>query len=34
MQPAEYRFVIEFPHTPIGKVDFRALESEAQKAKN
>jgi long-chain acyl-CoA synthetase len=26
MQPVEYRFVAEFPHTPIGKVDYRALE--------
>lgn len=29
MMPAEYRFVTELPHTPIGKVDFRALEKEA-----
>ena len=29
MQPVEYRFVNKFPHTPIGKVDFRALEKEA-----
>ncbi len=28
MQLVEYRFVEEFPHTPIGKVDFRALEKE------
>ncbi len=33
MQPVEYRFVTEFPHTPVGKVDFRALEQEAQKNK-
>lgn len=26
MWPVEYRFVAEFPHTPVGKVDFRALE--------
>lgn len=26
MQPVEYRFVTEFPHTPIGKVDYRTLE--------
>ena len=31
MQPVEYRFVEEFPHTPIGKVDFRMLEKEAEK---
>jgi len=30
MQPVEYRFVEDFPHTPIGKVDFRALEKEAE----
>ena len=30
MIPAEYRFVGELPHTPIGKVDFRALEKEAE----
>ena len=29
MVPAEYRFVEELPHTPIGKIDFRALEKEA-----
>lgn len=29
MMPAEYRFVTELPHTPIGKMDFRALEKEA-----
>lgn len=29
MWPVEYRFVDEFPHTPIGKIDFRALEKEA-----
>lgn len=28
MCPVEYRFVPEIPHTPIGKVDFRALEKE------
>ena len=26
MQPVEYRFVTEFPKTPIGKVDYRTLE--------
>lgn len=26
MRPAEYRFMIEFPHTPAGKVDYRELE--------
>lgn len=31
MQPVEYKFVNEFPHTPIGKVDFRSLEKEASK---
>ena len=31
MIPAEYWFVNELPHTPIGKVDFRALEKEADK---
>lgn len=31
MQPVEYRFVDEFPLTPIGKVDFRALEQKAEK---
>ena len=31
MWPVEYQFVTEFPHTPIGKVDFRALEKEAAK---
>ena len=31
MMPVEYRFVDELPHTPIGKVDFRKLELEAQK---
>jgi len=30
MQPVEYRFVEELPHTPIGKVDFRKLESLSQ----
>lgn len=29
MRPIEYRFVNELPHTPIGKVDFRALEMAA-----
>lgn len=29
MIPAEYYFVDEIPHTPIGKVDFRKLEWEA-----
>ena len=31
MIPAEYRFVTEIPRTPVGKVDFRALEKEAEK---
>lgn len=31
MWPVAYYFVHEFPHTPIGKIDFRALEQEAQK---
>ena len=31
MIPAEYRFVKELPHTPVGKIDFRVLEREAQK---
>lgn len=31
VQPVEYRFVDAFPMTAIGKVDFRALEKEAQK---
>lgn len=31
MVPVEYRFVTEFPHTPIGKVDFRKLEEECVK---
>lgn len=26
MQPVEYRFIEELPHTPIGKVDLRKLE--------
>ena len=26
MIPAEYRFLDELPHTPVGKVDFRTLE--------
>lgn len=30
MIPAEYRFVEELPRTPVGKVDFRALEKEAE----
>ena len=34
MWPVEYRFMGEFPHTPIGKVDFRALEREAQEEKS
>ena len=29
MIPAEYLFMKDLPHTPIGKVDFRALEKEA-----
>lgn len=32
MCPVEYQFVAEFPRTPIGKVDFRALEKLAQEA--
>ena len=28
MWPVEYRFVTEFPHTPIGKVDYRKLEAQ------
>lgn len=31
MLPVEYQFVTEFPHTPIGKIDFKALESLAAK---
>lgn len=31
MIPAEYRFVSELPRTPIGKIDFRTLEKEAEK---
>lgn len=31
MQPVECHFVTEFPHTPIGKVDFRTLERMAAK---
>ncbi len=31
MRPVEYRFVSDLPHTPVGKVDFRALEKEAEK---
>ncbi len=31
MIPTEYCFVNELPHTPIGKIDFRALEKEAEK---
>ena len=30
MQPVEYRFVDHFPHTLIGKVDFRTLEEQAR----
>ena len=30
MLPVEYRFIEELPHTPIGKIDFRVLEKEAQ----
>lgn len=30
-QPVEYRFVNELPRTKLGKVDYRALEHEAQK---
>lgn len=32
MVPAQYLFLNELPHTPIGKVDFRALEKLAQEA--
>lgn len=31
MRPVKYQFVSEFPHTPIGKVDFVSLEKEAIK---
>lgn len=31
MLPAEYCFIDELPHTPIGKIDFRTLEIEARK---
>ena len=31
MVPSQYCFIEQIPHTPIGKVDFRALEREAQK---
>ena len=31
MNPVEIVFTNEFPHTPIGKVDYRALEKEAEK---
>lgn len=30
MRPVEYRFVSEFPYTPIGKVNYRALEELAK----
>ena len=30
-QPAEYRFITELPRTKLSKVDYRALEREAQK---
>lgn len=30
MIPTEYRFVDELPRTPIGKIDFRSLEKEAE----
>lgn len=30
MIPAEYCFVDELPHTPVGKVDFRTLEKKAK----
>lgn len=32
MIPAQYLFLNELPHTPIGKVDFRALEKLAEEA--
>lgn len=28
MWPVEYRFVTDFPHTPVGKIDFLALEKQ------
>lgn len=33
MRPVEYRFVPKLPHTPIGKVDFKALENAATEPK-
>lgn len=30
MWPVEYRFLDDFPRTPIGKVDFREVERRAQ----
>ena len=33
MRPVEFRFVSEFPRTPIGKVDYRALERMAAEDK-
>ena len=30
-QPVEFRFKDALPLTPIGKIDYRALEQEAQK---
>lgn len=32
MVPAQYLFLDDLPHTPIGKVDFRILEKQAQEA--
>ena len=34
MCPAEYHFVDSFPRTAIGKVDFRALERDAEEYAN
>lgn len=31
MIPVEFRFINALPHTPIGKIDFRALEREAER---
>lgn len=31
MVPSQYCFIEQIPHTPIGKVDFLALEKEAEK---
>lgn len=34
MLPVEYWFVQEFPHTPVGKIDYRALERLAEEYTN